>query len=133
MRNLRVNRYVIMAETRNITLIVVKPGPLRNSLQALMTTIPQIEVVAETKDLSTLFRMGSKVRPDLVLIEADLVGTDLQKGLRGLQKACPQAQCIVLVENDEQRRMAESSGVDAVIFKGFRAAKLMKLIERLLP
>ena len=98
----------------------------------LMTTVPQIEVVAETKDLSTLFRMGSKVRPDLVLIEADLVGAELQEALHNLQKAYPQARFIVLVENDEQRQAAESTGVDAVIFKGIRAAKLMKIVEGLL-
>jgi DNA-binding NarL/FixJ family response regulator len=121
-----------MPETLNMTLIIARPGPLRDSLQTLMTIVPQIEVVAETRDLSPLFRMGSKVRPDLVLMEADLVRAELQKALHSLQEAYPQARCIVLVENDEQRLLAESTGVDAVIFKGFRAAKLMKLIEGLL-
>lgn len=116
----------------NVTLIVARPGPLRNSLHALMTTVPQIEVVAETKDLSTLFRMDSKLRPDLVLIEVDLVRADLQKALQTLQRVYPQARWIVLVENDEQRHVAESTGVDTVIYKGFRAAKLMKIIEGLL-
>ncbi|MEE8567888.1 MAG: hypothetical protein V3S81_04705 [Anaerolineales bacterium] len=121
-----------MAEPLNIALIVASPGPLRNSLQTLMTTVPQIEVVAEIKELSTMFRLGSKVKPDLVLVEADLEGAELQNELRTLQKAYPQAQCIVLVENDEQRYAAESTGVDVVIFKGFRVAKLMKIIEGLL-
>ena len=121
-----------MVEPLNIALIVASPGPLRNSLQTLMTTVPQIEVVAEIKELSTMFRLGSKVKPDLVLVEADLEGAELQNELRTLQKAYPQAQCIVLVENDEQRYAAESTGVDVVIFKGFRVAKLMKIIEGLL-
>ena len=121
-----------MTEPLNIALIVASPGPLRNSLQTLMTTVPQIEVVAEIKELSTMFRLGSKVKPDLVLVEADLEGAELQNELRTLQKAYPQAQCIVLVENDEQRYAAESTGVDVVIFKGFRVAKLMKIIEGLL-
>jgi DNA-binding NarL/FixJ family response regulator len=116
----------------NIAVIVAKPGSLRDSLHALLTTLPQIEVVAEANGLSTLFQIGSKVKPDLVLIEADLIRTCLQKDLRTLQQAFPQAQCIVLVESDEQRYLAESTSVGAVIFKGFRAAKLMKLIEELL-
>ncbi len=128
----QVKRGVIMAETLNVAFIVARPGSLRDSLQALMTTIPQIEVVAETMDLSALFRIRSKVAPDLVLVEADLIGTGLENELRTLQKAYPQAQCIVLVENEEQRCLAESSGVDAAVFKGFRAAKLMAKIEELL-
>jgi DNA-binding NarL/FixJ family response regulator len=121
-----------MDEMGKMAAIVTKPGSVRNSLHALLTTLPQIEGVAEADRLSTLFRMGAKVKPDLVLIEADLIRTCLQKELRTLRSTYPQAQCIVLVENDEERHLAESTGVDAVIFKGFRAAKLMKTVEGLL-
>ena len=121
-----------MTETLNIAFIVAKPGSLRSSLHALLSTLPQIEVVAEANGLSTLCRIGSRIKPDLVLIEADLIRTGLQKEMRSLRNACPQAHCIVLVENEEQQHAAESSGANVVIFKGFRAAQLMKEIEALM-
>ena len=60
-----------------IALIVVRPGPLRRSLQTLMSSMPQIQVVAESKDISSLLQLGAQLPPDVVLIEAALPGHEV--------------------------------------------------------
>ena len=114
-----------------IALVIAQPGPLRNSLLTLLSTMPEIEIVAEAKDLSALLRAGEELQPDLILIEAD-------PPLAGLQEALPQFKdrwgphLLVLVETTKQKEEAEAAGADMVLLKGFRATQLIKHIEQLL-
>jgi len=122
-----------MAEKPVTALIVVRPGPLHNSLLALMNSMPQIEIVAESRDMSTLLRMGTQMQPDLVLLETELPGDGVQEALRQINDEWSATHTIVLVDNATQRRHAQKAGADVVLYKGFRAANLIHTIESLLP
>ena len=119
-------------------LLVIQPGPLRNSLKSFLSTFPAIEVLAEARDMSVLWRLGRELRPDLIVIEAGLPGYGLDQErqlaviLKRLKDELPAARCLVLVENAEQHQAAEAAGADIVIFKGYRAPELVHCIEELL-
>lgn len=118
-----------MATELTIALIVVRPGPLRNSLQSLMASLPQIQIVAESKDVVALLQLGAQLPPDLVLLEAGLPGNDVCAAVSEIKARWPRTRTIVLVENGDQQQEAEAAGADAVLYQGFRAVRLITLIE----
>ena len=114
-------------------LIVARPGPLRDGLQALMTAIPQIDAVREMDDLSSALRVVFERSPALVLLDSNLASGEVWMTVRRARARWPQARCILLADNVQQHQEAEAAGVDAVLLKGFPAAKLIATIVRLLP
>jgi DNA-binding NarL/FixJ family response regulator len=121
-----------MPEQVTLALIVAKPGPLRNSLQALMTTVPKIEIVAETDNPSALLRMGDAMQPDIVLLDASLSEDDVWAALRRIRSEWSQTRSIVLVEGSHQQQKAQAAGADVVLIKGYPAGGLVTAIEKLL-
>ena len=121
-----------MPDQVTLALIVAKPGPLRNSLQSLMTTVRKIEIVAETDNPSALLRIGDTIQPDIVLLDASLSKDDVWAALRRIQKEWSQTRSIVLVEDSHQQQKAQAAGADFVLIKGHPAAKLIAAIEELL-
>jgi len=121
-----------MDEQPNIALIVARPGPLRNSLYSLMNTLPQITKVAETSDMLSLSRMGSQNQPSLVLLETSCSEGNTREALDRINMEWPATRTVALVDNAAQQRDAESAGADVVLFKGFRAASLIGVVEELL-
>ena len=121
-----------MPKEVTLALIVAKPGPLRNSLQALMTTMPQIEILAETSDPSTLLRMGAEMQPDVVLLDADSPEEQVWAALRQIKEEWSQTRSVVLVEDSQQQQEVLAAGADVALIKGYPAAKLIAAIEGLL-
>ena len=56
-----------------LALVIAKPGHLRNGLQSLLRTIPQIEILAESHDPSVLLKMDGEVRPELILVDGAII------------------------------------------------------------
>ena len=121
-----------MSEQVTLALIVASPGPLRNSLQALMTTMPQIEILAETSDPSALLRMGAEMQPHVVLMDADLPEEQVCYALGQIKAEWSQTRSIVLVEDSQQQQLVQAAGADVALLKGYPAAKLIATIEELL-
>ena len=115
-----------------MAVMVVRAGPLHSSIQALMKTMPQIQIVAEAKEVSALLNMDPEVRPDLVLLEAELGEDELGLVTQAIKEKWSGTRLIVLVDNDKQRRIAKESEADAVMLKGFRAGKFVEEVESLL-
>jgi DNA-binding NarL/FixJ family response regulator len=121
-----------MSKQVTLALIVARPGPLRNSLQALMTTMPQIEILAETADPSALLRMGAGIQPDVVLLDANLPEEQVWAALRQIKEEWSQTRSIVLAEDSQQQQKAQAAGANVALLKGYPAAKLIAAIEGLL-
>jgi DNA-binding NarL/FixJ family response regulator len=121
-----------MSERVVMVLIAVSAGPLRNSLQALLTTVSQIKVIAESTDADSLLHLGAQFQPDLVLLESGLFAPDMGKVLRHVRTVWTQARTVVLVDNACDQDEAQAAGADVVLYKGFRAARLLAIVEELL-
>ena len=121
-----------MSKRVTLALVVARPGPLRNSLLALMTTMPQIEILAETSDPSALLRMGTEIQPHVVLLDADLPEEQVCAALRQINKEWSQTRSIVLVKDSQQQQTVQAAGADVALLKGYPAAKLIATIEGLL-
>lgn len=121
-----------MSKQVKSVLVVAKPGHFWNGLQSLLRTVPQIEIIAETRDPSVLTRLDTEMRPELYLLDASLFDGGAWTALAKINRESAHTQCVVLVDDDKQQKSAQNAGADLVLSKGYPAAKLVSLIEELL-
>ncbi len=122
----------LMIPNTVLALIAAKPGRLRDSLRALLTAIPQIDVVNQVDEGPLALKMVTQFHPTLVLLDSNLPSSEIQSTLKRIKGELPQPRCIVLVDNDQQQCDANNSGADAVLVKGFSVANLFGTVEKLL-
>ena len=112
-----------------LALVITKPGHLRNGLQSILRTVPQIEIIAESHDPSVLLRMSDEIHPELILLDAEVIVETEWTAIAKLKKEWPHTTILVLTENAQQEQSAKESGADFTLPKGFPAAELANLIE----
>ena len=118
-------------ETTGTVLILSKHKPLRDSLQSLVVTAPQVGTVHIADDVLSALRAITLHRPDLVLIVDDLRREGVSMVLRWIKTEGSCSRSLVLTEDGERRQRALTLGADAVLLKGFPAPRLLQAIERL--
>ena len=113
----------------HVALIIAKPGHLRNSLQSLLRTIPQIEILAESHDPSILLKINEEIHPELILLDASSIEGENWSALTKIKADWSDTKIIVLTENDQQGKIAREAGADYYLLKGFPATELVQLVE----
>jgi DNA-binding NarL/FixJ family response regulator len=113
-------------------LIVAPPGPLQHGLLALLRSIPNVEIVGVVAHNRGALQVVSEGQAALVLLDSALPGQGFVPLLRQLKARSPGVQCVVLTDNEEQKRQAHAAEADAVLVKGLPAAKLLATIVSLL-
>jgi DNA-binding NarL/FixJ family response regulator len=111
-----------------LALIIAAPSPLQDGLLALITTSDQISAVFMAEEASVALRMVKDHRPNLVLLDSYLPGS--QTVLERIKSQWPQTRCIVLVGSVEQEKTIKEA--DAVLIEGFSPSHLLSTIEDLL-
>jgi DNA-binding NarL/FixJ family response regulator len=114
------------------TLIVARPGRLRDALSALLTTIPGLRIVGQADDGPSVLRMVAERHPTLVLLDSTLPDDEVKAVVRQIKAHWPQIRCIVLAGNPEQQQIVRNAGADEVLLKGYPAATLLASLEKLL-
>jgi DNA-binding NarL/FixJ family response regulator len=120
-----------MEDHKVLTLVAVMPGRVRDGLEAMLASMPQVEIVGEVEDSASTLRLISTSRPALVLLDADLLNDKNWEVLRTIKTRWPQTQCLLLTETSRQVQVARSNGADEVLFKGFSMTELSQVIRRL--
>lgn len=121
-----------MDEKKALTLIVVRPGPLREGVEALMATVSRVEIIGPVEVAAPALRLVRERRPDLLLLDAGLPGDESVRLLRICRTDHAGLRCIVLADDAAQAREARAAGADAVFLKGFPADRFVQTVERLL-
>jgi len=121
-----------MVENLALALIVARPGPLRDGIEALLASVSQVEVVGKVELASTALSIAAERQLDLLLLDAGLAGGESGRLLQICRHQHPRLCCIALADNAEQERVAKASGVDAVFLKGFPADRFVETVEKLL-
>ncbi len=112
-------------------LILARRGPVRDSLRSLLETAPWIEAVRVVEDTLSAFIMVTLHRPALVIVVDDLPADGLSALLRWIKTEGSYSRFLVLAEDSRQREQALSLGADTALLKGFPAADLFRVIEKL--
>lgn len=113
-------------------LIVAKPGSLRDSMRALLTTLPRIKIVDETENTLTALDLVSYHRPDLVLIDSNFPEEDVWMLLWQIRKRSPRTRRLILANTVQEKQEIEAPSAEAIFLKGAPIAEFVAHIERLL-
>jgi DNA-binding NarL/FixJ family response regulator len=119
--------------TRPVSLLLVaRPGRMREGLQALLRTIPEIEIVGQADFESQTLPLISQQQPALVLLDSSLAFREMLPALIQIKGEYPRTRCIVLVENAQQQSAAREAGADTTLITGFSAEVLHAAIDQVL-
>ncbi len=113
------------------TLIVMQPGRVREGLEALVTTVPSIDIIGRAEQRSSALEMVARSRPQLVVLDWDLPGVDVVGLLGDIKKAGAGTACIILADRPGDQLQMRAAGADVVLAKWYRASKLLAVIKRL--
>jgi DNA-binding NarL/FixJ family response regulator len=111
-----------------IVLLAVKPGPLRDGLDALLYATPEMQLVAHANDTSATLAFCQQHPTKLIILEVRTGERDLLENVPEMKALHPQGQVVALIHDEGDREPAEKYGVDIVLTTGMRAAKLKKTI-----
>lgn len=102
---------------------------VRFALRTLLERQPDMKVVGEAVDAEDLMVQMRQVRPDLVLLDWNLVGLAAEDLLSDLREACPEVSVIALSGRPEDRQSALDAGVNGFACKCDSAHRLLAAID----
>jgi DNA-binding NarL/FixJ family response regulator len=117
--------------TSALALIAAPPDSLRYSLQALLARLPQIESVQSVEDARSLPDILTAAQPQLVVLDVNWLGGEAGPVLAQIKTIAPRTRIVALIDRIEQQPALQDAA-DLVLLKGYPAAELFNIVERLL-
>ena len=114
-----------------IVLLAVKPGPLRDGLDALLYATPGVQLVAHANDTNAVLVFCEQHPAELIILEVKPGDRDLLVKVPEIKALCPQAQVVALIQDEKDREHAEEAGADVMLTSGVRAAKLKEVLKEI--
>lgn len=115
-----------------IALLLIRPGPLRDGMDALMVSIPDVQLVAHSNDAETALDFCRQNKADLIVIEVRPDDRDLLNIVSEMKALCTEGNVLALIHDENNRLSAEMAQVDLVLSIGTPAAKLKVGIDGLI-
>jgi DNA-binding NarL/FixJ family response regulator len=120
-----------MPEGKVLTIVVSRPGAVREALRAVLASFAQLKVVgAVGGGLSAMVKIRER-RPNLLVIDGNLPEDEVLALLCLVREEQPQVSCIVLVDTPRQRGKVLSAGAHAVLQRGDPPEYLQAAVESL--
>jgi two-component system nitrate/nitrite response regulator NarL len=105
-------------ETKRVRVLVADDHPkVRWALRTFMQEEPELTVVGEASDADMLLSQALLLRPDVILLEWELVGMPASKLLLALRALDLVVQVIVLSWQPDSRQAALVAGADDFVSK----------------
>jgi DNA-binding NarL/FixJ family response regulator len=111
------------------TLIVDDSHRSRAGLRALLTTSPDIEVVAEACSGGEAVEQVEQYRPDAILMDVRMPGMDGLTATRYIKKKWPQIRIVLLTMYDTYREEAKAAGAEAYLIKGCSLDEILQALR----
>jgi DNA-binding NarL/FixJ family response regulator len=118
-----------LASQYSSVLIVAKAALLRDGLEALLSTIPVVDAVYVAEEAGFALSLARTHRPRLILMDAEVLGPELEGFLAETAVKHPPPDCIVLVESHAQETAGLVSGAGEVLWKGLPADQLLARVR----
>ena len=102
-------------EAEAIRVLIVDDHPIvRNGLSALLSTAGDLEVIGSAADAAEAVRLADELRPDVVLMDLSMHGTDGVQATADVLAVNPETHVLVLTSLSEQRWIMEALAAGAV-------------------
>jgi response regulator of citrate/malate metabolism len=95
-----------------LVLLAAKPGPLRDGLDALLDSIPEVNLVTHANDMDAACSFIQQHPTQLMIL-------DMKPG---------DGSMLAFISEEEDRVAAEAAGADMVLVTGTRASKLKEAV-----
>src|SRR5262245_27305983 len=104
---------------------------LRDGIAALVSTQPDMEIVAEASNGTDAIELFRKMRPDVTLMDVQMPEIDGIEALIAIRNEFPDARIIVLTtyQGDVQARRALKAGAQAYLLKSLLRQELLVTIR----
>lgn len=112
-----------------LVLIVDDQPRARQSLRALLSTVPQVQEIREAANGQEAVRLAEEFQPDVVLMDVVMPMMDGLEATRLIKEANPRIKIIILSMYGDYQEKAKAAGADAFITKGEPPEKLLKTLE----
>jgi DNA-binding NarL/FixJ family response regulator len=113
-----------------IVLLLIKPGSLRDGLNALLYTISDVQLVVQVNDVSAALEFCLKNLNTLVIMEIKSGDRALIARAPEMKAVNPQMPVISLIHDEADREAAEQAEMDLIMDIGTRAPYLKAKIEQ---
>lgn len=114
-----------------IALLLIRPGPLRDGLDALLVSIPEVHLVAHSSNSMTAIDFCRKNETDLIVIEIRSGDREVLIVVPKMKALCPRGHVLALIHSENDRLPAEQAKADLIMSVGAPASKLKAGIEEL--
>ena len=114
-----------------IVLLVVKPGPLRDGLDALLYAIPEVQLVAHANDTDAALVFCQQHPTELMILEVRPGDRGPLAKVPDVKELCPHGQVVALIHDEEDREPAEAADSDVVLSTSMRATKINASIKEI--
>lgn len=103
----------------------------REGVVGLLKQQPDIQVVGEASDGLEALVMARNLKPDVILMDITMPGTDGIQATRVIKQELPQTNIIVLTVRDEDDQLFEAikSGAQGYLLKTIRAQQLIEMLR----
>lgn len=121
-----------MAEETPIRVMLVDDHELvRDGIAGVLRAQPDIEVVGEAGDGLEAFVLAQSLRPDVVLLDINMPGTDGIEAARLITGELPTCQVVMLTVRDEDERIFEAIGAGAsgYLLKTIKGQQLAEMVR----
>lgn len=100
----------------------------RHSMQAMLETEADLQVVGETDDAWQVVEDGARADPDVALVDADLMGSELPSFVARIKASTPGCKVLVIIATEEVGPLMEAleAGASGYLTK---SASIWELLE----
>jgi DNA-binding NarL/FixJ family response regulator len=104
---------------------------VRNGLQSILRAYPDIDVVGEATDGLDALAKAKELRPDVILIDAQLPGLSGADATRRIKERWPEVKVLFLTVHTSYIEAATAAGADGYLRKDSGRRELVEAIRRL--
>jgi DNA-binding NarL/FixJ family response regulator len=112
-------------------LLLVRPGSLRDGLDALLFTIPEVKLVTHPNDVAAAVDFCKQNNPDLIVLEVRPDDDEILGHVAEIKALCPEGHVVALIHDINDQLPAEQAQADLVLSIGTRATTLKAAIVNL--
>jgi YesN/AraC family two-component response regulator len=113
-------------------ILIVDDNPsFRKGMRALLDIQPDMETIGEAPNGHAAMELVEELRPDLILLDAQMPGMTGVAVTRRIKRIQPQTKIILVTMYSDFRSKAIEAGADAFITKGIPPEHMLSLIRGL--